>query len=483
MHRLHAVHRSLPRRRDHRRAEAHARDPAVAVLRLRAVRRALPRRLHLDGRRAQREWTAADAGAARDPSRRTQRAGRARERIANRRRRAVDRISRAREATSRSRGRARAGPRAPRREPWPKLPSPLARSFAPHRSDARHDDCRRRDFSEQLDKLWNYGKPAESEARFAPSSPSIPRARPKRSRSRTQIARTDSLQRKFAEADKTLDGVQPKLHASARAGQGALPPRARQDPQLDRRQARGRAAVPRGARRSPSTTRCPARTSIASTRCTCWGSPRLGTKRLDWNLQGSPRRKLRRMRVRADGSLALQQHRLDLLRSEGSEDRARLLAKGAAAARSGRQRDHDPDREMDGRARPARRRQPRRGARRFSSRSSPRPSRPRNPTATSTKSSPRSRSRAAGATMLRPWAAKAHALLKDDAHMQANEAARLARLADLAQGKVKLNPAKRRAIFERLRAANPHPRPSSRTRRRSSSWSPSCFPRRRPTKA
>jgi hypothetical protein len=33
-----------------------------------------------------------------------------------------------------------------------------------------------------------------------------------------------------------------------------------------------------------------------------------------------------------------------------------------------------------------------------------------------------------------PWAAKAHALLKDDAHLKANEAKRLARLASLAEG-------------------------------------------------
>ena len=34
-----------------------------------------------------------------------------------------------------------------------------------------------------------------------------------------------------------------------------------------------------------------------------------------------------------------------------------------------------------------------------------------------------------------PWAAKAYALLKDDAGLQANEAARLARLAEIAVGR------------------------------------------------
>ena len=58
-----------------------------------------------------------------------------------------------------------------------------------------------------------------------------------------------------------------------------------------------------------------------------------------------------------------------------------------------------------------------------------------------------------------PWAAKAHALLKDDGYLKANEAARLQRLADLGAttSRTQVNPAKRREIFERLRALNPHP--------------------------
>ena len=58
-----------------------------------------------------------------------------------------------------------------------------------------------------------------------------------------------------------------------------------------------------------------------------------------------------------------------------------------------------------------------------------------------------------------PWAAKAYALLKDDAYLKANEAARLRRLSDLSRpcGQRQVNPAKRREIFERLRSLNPHP--------------------------
>ena len=59
-----------------------------------------------------------------------------------------------------------------------------------------------------------------------------------------------------------------------------------------------------------------------------------------------------------------------------------------------------------------------------------------------------------------------------------------ARAARAALGAKPMNPQKRRAIFERLRAANPHPRSGTRaTARRSSCWSPSCCRRRRPTRA
>ena len=60
-----------------------------------------------------------------------------------------------------------------------------------------------------------------------------------------------------------------------------------------------------------------------------------------------------------------------------------------------------------------------------------------------------------------PWAAKAYALLREDAWLAATEPARLKRLAELggdaAPAQQAVTPAKRRAIFERLRAANPDP--------------------------
>jgi len=46
VHRLHAVHRRVPCRRDHWRAEAHACGTAIALHRMRIVRATLPRGLH-----------------------------------------------------------------------------------------------------------------------------------------------------------------------------------------------------------------------------------------------------------------------------------------------------------------------------------------------------------------------------------------------------------------------------------------------------
>jgi tetratricopeptide (TPR) repeat protein len=67
------------------------------------------------------------------------------------------------------------------------------------------------DFSERLDKLWDFGKPAESEARFRTELARHPADSREALETATQIARTQSLQRKFAEADALLDGVAPKL--------------------------------------------------------------------------------------------------------------------------------------------------------------------------------------------------------------------------------------------------------------------------------
>ena len=59
-----------------------------------------------------------------------------------------------------------------------------------------------------------------------------------------------------------------------------------------------------------------------------------------------------------------------------------------------------------------------------------------------------------------PWAEKALAILDEDADLRANDAARLARLAEVARPLLPQRAdesAKRRRIYERLRAANPEP--------------------------
>ena len=67
------------------------------------------------------------------------------------------------------------------------------------------------DFSERLDKQWDYAKPAESQARFRAELAKHPIGSREALETATQIARTQGLQRQFAEADATLDGVAAKL--------------------------------------------------------------------------------------------------------------------------------------------------------------------------------------------------------------------------------------------------------------------------------
>jgi tetratricopeptide (TPR) repeat protein len=67
------------------------------------------------------------------------------------------------------------------------------------------------DFSADLDKLWNFAKPDESQARFRAELAKHAKDSPQALEIATQIARTQSISGKFAEADKILDAVQPKI--------------------------------------------------------------------------------------------------------------------------------------------------------------------------------------------------------------------------------------------------------------------------------
>ena len=67
------------------------------------------------------------------------------------------------------------------------------------------------DFSERLDKLWEFSKPAESETRFRAELARHPPGSREALETSTQIARTQGLRRQFADADATLDSIVPKL--------------------------------------------------------------------------------------------------------------------------------------------------------------------------------------------------------------------------------------------------------------------------------
>jgi len=66
-------------------------------------------------------------------------------------------------------------------------------------------------FSAALDAQWDYGKPAVSEQRFRAELAAWPADDPQALIVLTQIARTQSLRRQFAEAHATLDTVAPRL--------------------------------------------------------------------------------------------------------------------------------------------------------------------------------------------------------------------------------------------------------------------------------
>ncbi len=86
------------------------------------------------------------------------------------------------------------------------------------------------DFSARLDQLWDFNSPAESERRFRDELARHAPGSREASETATQIARTQSLRRAFADADATLEGIVPQL--------GAVPPRVRVRYLLERGRAR-----------------------------------------------------------------------------------------------------------------------------------------------------------------------------------------------------------------------------------------------------
>lgn len=70
------------------------------------------------------------------------------------------------------------------------------------------------DFSARLDALWQFAEPAVSEARFRAELARHPAGSREALETTTQIARTHSLRRQFAQADAALDGIAPRLDAA-----------------------------------------------------------------------------------------------------------------------------------------------------------------------------------------------------------------------------------------------------------------------------
>ena len=67
------------------------------------------------------------------------------------------------------------------------------------------------DYSERLDALWDFDNPAASETRFRAEVARHPAQSREAVEATTQVARAQGLQRKFTDADRTLDGVQRTL--------------------------------------------------------------------------------------------------------------------------------------------------------------------------------------------------------------------------------------------------------------------------------
>ncbi len=213
--------------------------------------------------------------------------------------------------------------------------------------------------------------------------------------------------------------------------------------------------------------------------------------RLDWNLKALAMAEKAADRARAAlARLALQQHRLDAITSAATtRRRSAYFAQGAAARtkRAAIRRDVRIARWI-GRARAALARPARRSRGDPARRSLPSTTKLGTPDGYVYEELAEIALARGDAAAAKPWAAKAHAVLKDDPDFAASEAPRLARLARSRRARRPARGSRESAKAPRdLRAAArrqsaPDHRSSS-TGRRSSCWSPSCSPRRRPTRA
>jgi tetratricopeptide (TPR) repeat protein len=289
------------------------------------------------------------------------------------------------------------------------------------------------DFSATLDAKWDFADPAASEARFRAERAQWPGGTREALEAETQIARTQSLRRRFAEAHATLDAVAPALPNAA--------PRVQVRYLLER----GRTFNSSGdkARAVALFHEVAARSAADATEGAAFyhidalhmlGIATPPAEQLDWTLKAlaaadaatDPRARGWRGSLlhnlgwtwfeRGDPQRAIGYWRQALAVREASGDAARIrvarwtLARGYRAA--GRLDEAEAIQralvvELD---------------------------RAGTPDGYVYEELAEIALARGDAKAAQPWAAKAHALLKDDAGLRANEAARLARLEDIAAG-------------------------------------------------
>ena len=288
-------------------------------------------------------------------------------------------------------------------------------------------------FSARLDTLWDFSRPAESEARFRAELAAHPAGSREALETSTQIARTQSLRRQFAAADATLDAIEPKL--------ADVPPRVRVRYLLERGRTRNSAgdkpaavALFKAALDACARDTLPDADFYRVDVLHMLGIAAPAADQLDWNrralatAEGSADPRARGWAAslnnnigwtyfnRGDAATALAHWKKALAQREEAGKTASIRIAKWTVARGLRatgalddaqaiqmalvvetERDNAPDGYVyEELAEIALARGDRKGA--------------------------------------APWAAKAHALLKDDPSLAANEAPRLARLADVAKG-------------------------------------------------
>jgi tetratricopeptide (TPR) repeat protein len=287
------------------------------------------------------------------------------------------------------------------------------------------------DFSATLDAKWEFADPAASEARFRAERAQWPAGTREALEAETQIARTQGLRRLFEEAHATLDAVEPALPKAA--------PRVQVRYLLERGRtfnssgdkARAVALFHEAAARSTAdATEGAAFYRIDALHMLGIASP--PAEQLDWNLQAlaaadaatDPRARGWRGSLlhnigwtwfdRGDPQRAIGYWRQALAAREASGDAARIRVARWTLARGYRAAGRLDEAEAIQRALVVEL------------------ERAGTPDGFVYEELAEIALARGDAKAAQPWAAKAHALLKDDAGLRANEAARLARLAGIA---------------------------------------------------